>query len=183
MTKTTKFTLGAAALFLLFLVFGSSNKIDKLLYAGLAVFALVVFYRVKASYLLEESLRLSLETLDDLIKKNNFTPEYKHSFSKEGLVSGVAIRKDDPRIFLLSGNLPAKLFDRDAVLSIKRLKTGEKYDETWESDNSFKSTAALQRVEVFVKDLDTPSYKLYFEDGDLTRQWESRLTAWLDMHV
>ena len=38
-------------------------------------------------------------------------------------------------------------------------------------------------VDVSVKDLDTPRYKLYFQDVEHMRQWENRLTAWLDMHA
>lgn len=180
MTKTTKITLGAVALFILFLIFSNAKPIYKVAYACAGIFACYMFYRVKGEYLLEQNARSSL---DDLIKQKNFIPDYKHFFSEEGLVSGVAISKSDPRILLQSGELPAVLFPRDGVLSIKRLKGVDKYDETWESDNSFKAHAALSRVEVLVKDLNNPCYKLYFENDDLTRQWEGRLTAWLDTHA
>jgi hypothetical protein len=36
-------------------------------------------------------------------------------------------------------------------------------------------------VDVAVRDLDTPRYKLYFPNKDQMVQWENRLTAWLDM--
>ena len=124
MTKTTKFTLGAVALFILFLMFSNAGPIYKLAYACAGIFAGYAFYRVKEESLLEQDARSSL---DDLIKKKNFTPDYKHFFSEDGLVSGVAISKSDSRILLQSDKLPAVLFPRDGVLSIKRLKGVDKY--------------------------------------------------------
>ena len=38
-------------------------------------------------------------------------------------------------------------------------------------------------VDVSVRDLDHPRYKLYFQTLDQMRQWENRLAAWLDMHA
>ncbi len=179
MTKTITFTLVALTLFLLYLIFGDAKPIYKIAYVGVAIFGCYAFFRIKAMYLLEQNARSGL---DDIIKQNNFKLEYKHFFSDGDLVSGVALSRDDTRILLQSGNMPAKLFHRDEVLSIKRLTGVEKHDEMWESDNNFKASAALRRVEVLVKDLDNPCYKLYFENDDLKRQWEGRLTAWLDMH-
>lgn len=180
MTKTITFTLVALALFLLYLIFGNAAPIYKIGYVAAAIFGCVVFYRVKTSYTLDQNARLSL---DDIIKQNNLKPEYKHFFSFNNLVSGVAIGRDDTRILLQSGKLPAKLFHRAEVLSVKTLTTGERSIEITHLNNSIESFKALERVEVFVKDLDNPCYRLYFENVELMRQWESRLTAWLHMHA
>ena len=180
MTKTITFTLVALALFLLYLIFGNAAPIYKIGYVAAAIFGCVVFYRVKTSYTLDQNARSSL---DDIIKQNNLKPEYKHFFSDDDLVSGVAISKDDTRILLQSGKLPAKLFHRAEVLSVKTLKQGERDIELIESNYASKNFPALKRVEVFVKDLDNPCYSLYFENVELMRQWESRLNAWLHMHA
>ena len=107
MTKTITFTLVALTLFLLYLIFGDAKPIYKIAYVGVAIFGCYAFFRIKAMYLLEQNARSGL---DDIIKQNNFKLEYKHFFSDGDLVSGVALSRDDTRILLQSGNMPAKLF-------------------------------------------------------------------------
>ena len=178
------FKIGAVALLVLFLVFSDMKLSSKL---GWVIAAIVVYNfvsRFKAQHAVSEEAR---QGMGKLYAENNFKPDYEHFFSDGGQVSGVAICKDDPRIVLASAAVPAKLFHRDAVMSIASATGKEKDVEfkllsmTGAGDKQV--TKAVYVVDVSVKDLDSPRYKLYFENADLMRQWESRLTAWLDMHA
>ena len=183
MTKTTMFKIGAITLFVLFLIFGSADFKTK---AVLCVAVFVVydgFTRFKAQHVQQESARKGML---DLITQNNLKPEYQHFFSDGNQVSGVAISKNDPRIILASAAVPAKLFHRSAVLSIAS-NTGKENDVEFKvlsftGAGDKQVSKVVHVVDVSVKDLDSPRYKLYFENADLMRQWENRLNAWMGMH-
>ena len=184
MTKTSMFKLGAATLFVLFLAFGSADLKTKVV---LCVAIFVIYQavsRFNAQHEVQESAR---QGMVNLIAENGFKPDYQHFFSDGNQVSGVAISKDDPRIILASAAVPAKLFHRKDVLSVAS-ETGKEKDVQFKAlsitgAGDKQVTKAVYVVDVSVKDLDSPRYKLYFENADLMRQWESRLTAWLDMHA
>lgn len=176
--------LGAVALFVLWLVFGDAKPTHKFTLVAVAVVGYQAFSRAKAQHTLKEDAR---QGMVNLITQNGFQPDYQHFFSDGNQVSGVAISKDDPRIILASAAVPAKLFHRDAVLSIAS-ETGKEKDVKFKAlsmtgAGDKQVTKVVHVVDVSVKDLDSPRYKLYFENADLMRQWENRLTAWLDMHA
>lgn len=181
MTKTT-FAFGAFGLVLLFLIFGDSKLIDKLAVVGIGIVVCVVVWAVfRTAGEQYDSEQKARSELDNHIKQNNIKADYKYFFSGHGLFSGVAISNSDERIILVSDKTPMKLFHRDAVLSVKSLSEAERILESGRCTP--KEMALVKRVEVFVKDLENPCYKLYFKDDELTRLWASRLTAWLSMHA
>ena len=71
---------------------------------------------------------------------------------------------------------------------VKRAETGKEKDVKFKvlsvtGAGDKQVTKVVHVVDVSVKDLDTPRYKLYFQNDHHMRQWESRLTAWLDMRA
>ena len=184
MTKTSMLKLGAVALFALWLVFGDAKPTHKFALVAAVVVIYQAVSRAKGQHKLQEDAR---QGMVNLITQNGFKPDYQHFFSDGNQVSGVAIGKDDPRIVLASAAVPAKLFHRDAVLSITS-ETGKEKDVQFKAlsmtgAGDKQVTKVVHVVDVAVKDLDSPRYKLYFENADLMRQWQNRLTAWLDMHA
>ncbi|CAM3689582.1 hypothetical protein [Paracidovorax anthurii] len=184
MTKTSMLKLGASTLFALWLVFGDA----KLTHKATLVVAVVVIYqavsRVSGQHKLQEDAR---QGMANLIAQNNFKADYQHFFSDGNQVSGVAIAKDDPRIVLASAAAPAKLFDRSNVLSVMS-ETGKEKDVQFKAlsmtgAGDKQVTKVVHVVDVSVRDLDNPRYKLYFQNADEMRQWENRLNAWMNMHT
>lgn len=183
MTKMTMFKIGAAVLFAIFLIFGSADFKTKAV-SLVAVFVVYSgFTRFKAQHVQQESARKGML---DIITQNNLKPDYQHFFSDGNQVSDVAISKDDPRIILASAAVPAKLFHRNEVLSITS-NTGKENDVEFKvlsftGAGDKQVSKVVHVVDVSVRDLDSPRYKLYFESADLMRQWENRLNAWMGMH-
>lgn len=187
MTNTTKLKIGAVSLLVLYLIFGSASfgkKFELCFVLGVAYLVVSQIYsRLKGQHALKVD---AAQGMLNCIKESSFKPDYQHFFADGNQVSGVAISKDDSRIILASAAVPAKLFNRDAVLSIASA-TGT------ENDVAFKPlsltgagdklvTKVVHVVDVSVRDLDSPRYKLYFETADLMKQWENRLNAWMGMH-
>ena len=183
MTKTSMFKLGAAALFVLWLVFGDAKLSHKLTLVVVGIVGYQVYSRAKGQHALKEDAR---QGMLNLINENNFKPDHEHFFADGNQVSGVAISKTDSRIILASAAVPAKLFNREAVLSIGS-ETGKEKDVTFKPLSITGAgdkvvTKVVHVVDVSVRDLDYPRYKLYFETADLMKQWENRLNAWMGMH-
>ena len=184
MSKKTMFKLGALALFVLWLIFGDAAFKDK----AVVVLGVVVVYNAVSRVMGQEALKKeAAQGMVNLYAENSFKPDYEHFHADGNQVSGVAISKDDPRIVLATAGVPARLFSRRDVLSVGSEAGKEK-------DVQFKAvsfTGAGDKVvntdvyvvDVSVKDLDHPRYKLYFQNLDQMRQWENRLAAWLDMHA
>ena len=188
MTKTTMFKIGAATLFVLYLLIGSASFDKKFGLCVVIIMGYIVvsqaYNRAKGQHSLQENARLGMQ---NLFKENNFKPDYQHFFADGNQVSGVAISKDDARIILASAAVPAKLFNREEVLSVAS-ETGKEKDVkfkvlsiTGAGDKVI--TKVVHVVDVSVRDLDSPRYKLYFQSADLMRQWEDRLNAWMDMNT
>ena len=184
MTKTNMLKLGAFALLALWLVFGNTELKHKVVLVVAALVIYQVVKRVNGEHKLQEDAR---QGMLNLFTANGFKPDYQHFFSDGNQVSGVAIGNDDPRIVLASAAVPAKLFHRNAVLSVTS-ETGKENDVQFKllsmtGAGDKQVTKAVYIVDVAVKDLDNPRYKLYFENADLMRQWQNRLIAWLEMHA
>lgn len=184
MTKTSMLKLGAIGLFVLWLVIGDAKLTHKLTLVAVVVVGYQAYSRAKGQHKLKEDAR---QGMVNLITQNDFKPDYQHFFSDGNQVSGVAIGKEDPRIVLASAAVPAKLFHRKDVLSVAS-ETGKEKDVQFKTlsmtgAGDKQVTKVVHVVDVAVKDLDSPRYKLYFENADLMRQWENRLTAWLDLHA
>lgn len=184
MSKKTMFKVGALVLLVLWLIFGNTDFSNKFVLCAVVAVGYQTFTRFKAQHTLKENAR---QGMVDLMAQNGFNADYEHFHSDGNQVSGVAISKDDPRIVLASAAVPAKLFHRDAVLSIAS-ETGKEKDVQFKplsitGAGDKQVTKVVHVVDVSVKDLDTPRYKLYFQDADHMRQWENRLTAWLNMHA
>lgn len=184
MTKASIFKIGVITLILLFLIFGSADLNTKFILCAVAIVGYTTFSRVKAQHAAQESVR---QGMVNLMTQSNFNAEYQHFHADGNQVSGVAISQNDDRIVLASATAPAKLFHRDAILSIAA-ETGKEKDVKFKAlsvtgAGDKQVTKVVHVVDVSVKDLDTPRYKLYFQNDHHMRQWESRLTAWLDMHA
>jgi hypothetical protein len=124
-------------------------------------------------------------SLIEKMKEASFKPDYEY-FHADGLqVSGVAIKKDDSRILLVTAGTDAKFFESKDVISVKSDLTTEMDIQAKRSMTGIIGQQEVRKnvfvVEVALRDLDTPRYKLYFPDKDQMVQWENRLTAWLDM--
>lgn len=184
MTKMTIFKIGSISLFVLFLLFGSADFKTKFAFSVALFIGYQVVNRVKGQHAVQENAR---QGMVEVMAQNNFTAEYQHFHSSGNQVSGVAISKDDPRIVLASASVPARLFHRNEVLSIVSETAKEKDVEfkalSFTGAGDKQVTKVVHVVDVSVRDLDTPRYKLYFQDADHMRQWENRLTAWLHMHA
>lgn len=184
MSKKSMFKYGALALFVLWLVFSDMRFTEK---AGLVMGAFVIYNVVKRVNGQQAMKSEAAQGMLNLFTENSFKPDYEHFHADGNQVSGIAISKDDPRIVLATAGVPAKIFPRKDVLSIGSQASKEK-------DVQFKAvsfTGAGDKVvnkdvyvvDVSLRDLDHPRYKLYFESIDQMRQWESRLAAWMDMHA
>lgn len=184
MRKMTIVKITAAALFAVWLFFGDAKISHRFGVLAGVVIGYQVYSRVKVQHAIQEGARLAMI---ELMKQNDFTAEHQHFHSSGNQVSGVAISKDDPRIVLASAGVPAKLFHRSDVLGLASEKGKEKEAQfkllsmTGAGDKQV--TKDVFVVDVAVKDLDTPRYKLYFQDVEHMRQWERRLAAWLDIHA
>lgn len=169
---------GAIFLWILF----SGGRHGGLFYA---IFITGSLYGIYATVAGKAALKKSIaQSMLSKMQEAAFKPDYEY-FHADGLqVSGVAIRKDDSRILLVTAGTEAKFFESKDVISIKS-------DLTTEMDVQVKMGLSGTRprdvkkdvfvVDVAVRDLDTPRYKLYFPNKDQMVQWENRLTAWLDM--
>lgn len=184
MSKKSMFKYGAIALFVLWLIFSSGNLIDK----GWVLLGVVVFYNVVKRALGQEALKKeAAQGMVNLYAENSFKPDYEHFHADGNQVSGVAISKDDSRIVLATAGVPARLFTRRDVLSVESAAGKEKdvqfrlLSPTGAGDKVVKKDVFV--VDVSVRDLDHPRYKLYFQNIDQMRQWENRLAAWMDMHA
>ena len=184
MSKKSMFKYGAIALFVLWIIFSGGQLKDKVV----VLFGAVVLYSIVKRVMAQEAVKNeAAQGMQNLFTQNGFKPDYEHFHADGNQVSGVAISKDDPRIVLATAGVPAKLFPRKDVLSIGAQAGKEK-------DVQFKAVSLtgagdkvvnkdVYVVDVSVKDLDHPHYKLYFKSIDHMRQWESRLAAWMDMHA
>lgn len=184
MSKKSMFKYGVMALFVLWLIFSNGNPIDK----AWVLLGVVVFYNVVKRALGQEALKKeAAQGMVNLYVESSFKPDYEHFHAEGNQVSGVAISKDDSRIVLATAGVPARLFSRRDVLSVESAAGKEKdvqfrlLSPTGAGDKVVKKDVFV--VDVSVGDLDHPRYKLYFQDIDQMRQWENRLTAWMDMHT
>lgn len=184
MRKMTILKIAAAVLFALWLFFGDGKTSHRFVVLVAVVVGYQVYSRVKTQHAIQEGARLGMI---ELMQQHDFKPEHQHFHSSGNQVSGVAISKDDPRIVLASAGVPARLFHRSDVLGLASEKGKEKelqfklLSMTGAGDKQVNKDVYV--VDVSVKDLDTPRYKLYFQDAEHMRQWENRLAAWLDMHA
>ena len=184
MRKMTIVKIVAAALFALWLFFGDGKTSHRFVVLVAVVVGYQVFSRVKAQHAIQEGARLRMI---ELMQEHDFKPEHQHFHSNGNQVSGVAIRADDPRIVLASAGVPARLFQRSDILGLASEKGREQelqfklLSMTGAGDKQVNKDVFV--VDVSVKNLDTPRYKLYFQDMEHMRQWENRLAAWLDMHA
>lgn len=184
MTKTTMFKIGASTLFVLFLFFGSADFKTK----AVMCVAIFVVYNAIARFNGQQALKVdAAQGMLKCFEENNFKPDYEHFFADGNQVSGVAISKNDSRIVLASAAVPAKLFNREEVLSVTS-ETGKEKDVEFKALSMTGAgdkvvTKVVHVVDVSVRDLDSPRYKLYFQSADLMRQWENRLNAWMDMNT
>ncbi len=180
MTKTTIKIAVFGGIFLLFAFSGKHFEWFKPLVVTAVIYAIYEVYANKAA--VKKSVG---DSMKQKMEEASFKPDYEY-FHADGLqVSGVAIKKDDSRILLVTAGTEAKFFDAKDVISVKS-ELGTEQDVTVgvrlyggiAPKNVDKKVCV---VDIAVRDLDTPRYKLYFPDKDQMTQWDNRITAWIDM--
>lgn len=146
--------------------FGNTDFSNKFVLCAMAAVGYPTFTSFKAQHTQKENAQ---QRMEDLMAQINFKALYKHAHSDGNQVLSAAISKDDPRIVSASAVVSAELSHRDAILSIVS-EMGEEKDVQFKplsmtGVGDAQVTKVMHVVDMLVKYLDTPQYKLYFQDG------------------